>query len=68
MKLVNIAVHPEHSGKGVGRILIELCQTEARRQGYKEIRFVPMLPFLKISICINILDGKKLHVTATLFQ
>ncbi|WP_245418020.1 GNAT family N-acetyltransferase [Cohaesibacter celericrescens] len=39
MKLINIAVHPEHSGKGVGRILIALCQTEARRQGYQEIRF-----------------------------
>lgn len=38
MKLANIAVHPEHSGKGLGRKLIELSEREAKRQGLNQIR------------------------------
>jgi len=38
MKLANLAVHPNHSGKGIGRKLIELSETEAKRQGFYEMR------------------------------
>ncbi len=38
MKLANLAVHPNHVGKGLGRKLIELSEREAGRQGYQEIR------------------------------
>ncbi len=38
MKLANLAVHPDHSGKGLGRKLIELAAREAKRQGYTELR------------------------------
>jgi len=38
MKLVNLAVHPSHGGKGLGRKLTELAESEARRQGYNEMR------------------------------
>ncbi len=38
MKLANIAVHPDHSGKGLGRALIALAESEAKKQGYDEIR------------------------------
>ena len=35
--LDNIAVHPEHQGRGVGRALLELADTQARAQGYGEL-------------------------------
>jgi len=38
MKLANVAVHPEHSGRGVGGELIALSEREAKRQGYIEMR------------------------------
>jgi len=33
----NIAVRPSAQGKGVGRLLLELAEAEARRQGYASI-------------------------------
>ena len=38
MKLANLAVHPDHGGKGLGRSLIELSEREATRQGFDEMR------------------------------
>lgn len=38
MKLANVAVHPDHGGKGLGRKLIELSEREAKRQGFCEMR------------------------------
>ncbi len=38
MLLDNIAVHPAHQGKGVGRALLDLADTEASAQGYRELR------------------------------
>ena len=38
MKLANLAVHPHHHGKGLGRQLAALSEREARRQGYSEMR------------------------------
>ena len=38
MKLANLAVHPDHGGKGIGRKLTEHSENEARRQGYREMR------------------------------
>jgi GNAT superfamily N-acetyltransferase len=38
MKLANLAVHPNHDGKGIGRKLTELSEREAERQGYNEMR------------------------------
>jgi GNAT superfamily N-acetyltransferase len=38
MKLANLAVHPDHGGKGLGRKLIELSECEAKRQGFSEMR------------------------------
>lgn len=38
MKLANIAVLPQHNGKGLGRALISLAEREAKRQGYSEMR------------------------------
>lgn len=38
MKLANLAVHPSHSGKGIGRKLMALSEREAKRQGYNEMR------------------------------
>lgn len=35
--LENVAVRPEVKGTGVGRLLLELAETEARRQGYTSI-------------------------------
>ncbi len=36
--LDNIAVHPDHQGRGVGRALLELAEAEALSQGYRELR------------------------------
>lgn len=36
--LDNVAVHPAAQGRGVGRLLMELADREARRQGYAEVR------------------------------
>lgn len=38
LKLANLAVRPDHAGKGLGRRLIELSVSEAKRQGYGEMR------------------------------
>tara|TARA_R110000782_G_scaffold266716_1_gene361463 strand:+ start:174 stop:626 length:453 start_codon:yes stop_codon:yes gene_type:complete len=38
MKLANVAVHPDHGGRGLGRELLALSETEARKQGYSEMR------------------------------
>jgi ribosomal protein S18 acetylase RimI-like enzyme len=38
MKLANLAVHPDHGGKGLGRKLVELSECAAEQQGYSEMR------------------------------
>lgn len=38
MKLANLAVLPDHGGKGLGRRLIELLEREAERHGFSEMR------------------------------
>jgi GNAT superfamily N-acetyltransferase len=38
MKLANLAVHPDHGGKGLGRKLVELSEYAAKQQGFSEIR------------------------------
>ena len=35
--LENVAVDPSHHGKGLGKILIELAEAEARREGFQSI-------------------------------
>ena len=35
--LENVAVDPSHHGKGLGRILIESAEAEARREGFESI-------------------------------
>jgi len=36
--LDNVAVDPNHQGKGIGRALIDFAEQEARRRGHAEIR------------------------------
>lgn len=36
--LENVAVRPRHRGQGVGRLLLEFAEAEARRQGHRSIR------------------------------
>jgi ribosomal protein S18 acetylase RimI-like enzyme len=36
--LDNIAVHPDHQGRGLGRRLVAFAESEARRLGYAELR------------------------------
>jgi GNAT superfamily N-acetyltransferase len=38
MRLANVAVHPDHQGTGLGRALVTLAETEALKQGYRELR------------------------------
>ncbi len=33
----NVAVHPAHRGRGLGRALLELAETEARRAGFDSV-------------------------------
>jgi GNAT superfamily N-acetyltransferase len=33
----NVAVHPSHQGRGLGRVLLELAEAEARRAGFDSI-------------------------------
>ena len=33
----NVAVHPSHRGTGLGRVLLELAEAEARRAGFDSI-------------------------------
>ncbi len=36
--LDNVAVPPEHQGKGLGRLLVDFAESQARDRGYAEIR------------------------------
>lgn len=38
MKLANLAVHPNHGGKGIGGQLMQLAEKTAIEQGYSEMR------------------------------
>lgn len=38
LNIANIAVHPRFQGKGLGRVLMEFAEAEAKRQGYKQLR------------------------------
>jgi len=38
LRLANIAVRPEHQGKGIGRRLLSKAEDEARAGGYQEMR------------------------------
>ncbi len=38
MKLANLAVHPDHGGKGLGGALIKHAEQEAYEQGFFEMR------------------------------
>lgn len=38
MKLANLAVRPEHGGKGIGRALLDLSERETAEQGFGEMR------------------------------
>ena len=38
MLLANVAVHPDLRGKGLGRRLLTLAETEARDRGFTELR------------------------------
>ena len=37
MLLDNVAVHPDFQGRGLGRRLIELAETESRKHGYAHL-------------------------------
>ena len=39
--LDNIAVHPEQQGKGLGKYLINLAESEAVQRGFKKIQLYP---------------------------
>ena len=36
--VANIAVHPDHSGKGLGRALMDIAASESRQRGLSEMR------------------------------
>jgi len=38
IKVVNLAVHSDHGGKGIGHKLMQHSENEARRQDYNEMR------------------------------
>jgi GNAT superfamily N-acetyltransferase len=38
LKLANLAVHPDHAGKGIGRAMLELADQEAKQQGFSEMQ------------------------------
>lgn len=38
LHLVNVAVHPDHKGAGLGRALMELAESRALAQGLREMR------------------------------
>ncbi len=38
MRLINVAVHPSHTGGGLGRTLIALAESEASHQEYNELQ------------------------------
>ena len=36
----NVAIHPAHQGRGLGRRLLRHAEDEARRHGHREIRLL----------------------------
>ena len=53
--LDNIAVHPRRQGSGLGRQLLGLADTEARRQGFAELRL-----YTHVSMTENVALYRKL--------
>lgn len=73
--LENVAVHPNASGSGVGKALIDKAETECRRIGLREIRLsthkamsenVGLYEYLGWSVFR--IDGNKVHMTRQVSQ
>ena len=45
MTIANVAVHPKFQGNGLGRGLLEFGESEAKRQGFSELRLATHILF-----------------------
>ena len=41
-------VHPGHARRGIGTLLLQLCESEARRHGYRAVELMATLPGVKL--------------------
>lgn len=47
MLLSNVAVHPSHHGRGIGRLLLTLAEDRARAEGYRRIHLFTHVTMLE---------------------
>ncbi len=69
VKLANLVVHPDHSGKGVGRKLVDFSENEAVIRGYSEMRLNThaAMPeniqlYIHLGWCETDRDGNTVHM------
>lgn len=51
-------VHPDHGRRGIGRMLLERCETAARREGFRAAELMATLPGRRLYGAFGYTDGE----------
>lgn len=65
-------VHPKHARKGIARAILAVCETEAKKHGFRALELMATLPGIKLykacgyseksGIALDLVDGVKLEL------
>jgi len=54
-------VDPEHARRGIGRMLLEHCESEARRRGFRRFELMGTLPGVRLYRALGYRPGTMIH-------
>lgn len=54
-------VHPEHARHGIGRMLLERCESEARARGFRRFELMGTLPGVRLYRALGYRPGAMIH-------